>query len=1111
MGSALRRLVASGAAVALLPAWLAAQEAAVISGAVTGENGRRLAGASVSVQQLGLGATTRDDGRYTILVPAARVSGQQVTLTARAINYKPQSVTVTLSEGQVTQDFTLAPNPLDLGEIVVTGAGTTTEVEKLGTVRDKVVAEQIVNSAEQNLVNALAAKAPNVQVFSSAGDPGASSYIQIRGLTTIQAGDGQPLFVVDGVPVDNNTDYANPAQQALNSNSIFPQNNLLNINPSDIENVEVLKGASSGAIYGSRAGQGVVLITTKKGRPGQTRYSLRSSWSLDQHTQLPELQRRYGLGLGGVPTACQPGPNSPEPDPTRLNCAAQGASYGPEIAAGTPTYDHAGEIFQDGYTTDNALNVSGGNDRTTFFLSGAYNYNRGIVVGANNRYQRVSVRFNGSHRVTDNLTVGGNVSYVDGSGGFVAARNNTAGLTLGAWRTTPTFNNLPYFDPIFGLHRSYRFPNPGPGSETGSRIYDNPFFTANENPNTADIGRTFGGINLDWSPTSWLKISENLGLDYNNDERFQAWAQSGSTSGSPPTGGVGGVNAGYIKRSQLDHNLTATLSFGESSRMRGTLTLGQNLGSQVLNSRQALGVNLTTPEPFKLGNTAELLLPAYDFESRTRLESYFAQATLDIGDRLFLTAALRNDGASTFGSESRRNWFPKGSAAYVFKRSEGATGFLTYGKLRAAYGQSGTQPQPYLLGGTFVSQNINDGGWGPTTSTSFGGLGGLITNFILPTTDLGPERVKEFEAGFDLGLWGDKADLSVTHYRQNSEDVILQIPVAPSTGYFNVVANAASLQNRGWEVSLNLRPVTSRNFGWDVGLQWARNRGVTTGLFEGLEFYQFPLSGGGNGAGLQVGGVAQIGLPIAAYRGSDYIRCGRGLISDEGVDVDNTAGHCQGASAGALYLGPDGRPQIDIADTYILGDPNPDWTGSLRTNFRFGKLSLGGLLDIRDGGIAYNGTEGALNQFGTSQRSADHRNGAPVRFGRDYYTEPELLGDAGIAGPGVDVPTQLDQSWWQGGASVFAGIDRAFLEPGHFVKLREVSVGYTMDQPWVGRTLGFSSIELRVAGRNLVSWNDYDGVDPETSLLGAVSPVRGLNYFNTPQARSWVFSLTLNR
>jgi TonB-linked SusC/RagA family outer membrane protein len=1107
MARTFRWLCTVVAPLALLPGLVLAQEPAIISGRVTDENGKPVASATVAIPALGLGATTRGNGQYSIVLPGARVQGQQVTLTARAISYKPQSVPVTLREGAITQDFTLAANPLQLGELVVTGAGTVSEVEKLGTVRNYVDSAQIANSHETNVVTALAAKAPNVAVVSSSGDPGSSSYIQIRGLTTIQAGDGQPLFVVDGVPVDNSTDYNNTAQQGLNGATIFPPNNLLNMNPDDIENVEILKGAASGAIYGARAGQGVVLITTKRGHQGPTRYSLRSTVSLDNHTQLPELQRTYDLGSAGVAPACQP-----SSDPALLNCARGGASFGPLIPAGTPTYDHASDIFQNGYTTDNSLTMSGGSDRTTFFLSGAYSYDRGIVVGPNNKYKRIAVRFNGSQLITDNLKVGGNVSYVDGAGGFVSTRNTVGGLLLGSWRTTPTFNNLPYLDPIYGLHRSYRFPNPGPGSETSSRIYNNPFFTAFENPITSDVGRTFGGINAEWSPTSWLKFAENLGLDYQNDERFQAWAQQ-TSEGNPPAGvqGVGGVNAGYIRRSSLDHNLTATVTYRASEQLKGTVTLGQNLSAQSLNSRQTLGAGLTTPQPFKLSNTAQLLLPAYDFESRTRIESYFGQATLDIGERIFLTAALRNDGASTFGSTSRHNWFPKGSAAWVFYRPEAATGALTYGKLRVAYGQSGTQPQPYLLGGTFVSQTINDGGWGPLSSTQIGGKGGLVTNYILTTDSLGPERVKEFEAGFDLGLFSDKADLSVTHYRQNSDDVILQIPVAPSTGYFSLVSNAASLQNRGWEVALNVRPITTPTFSWDIGLQWARNRGITTKLAEGLAYYQFPLSGGGNGAGLAVGGVAQVGQPIGAYRGTDYIRCGRGLTSEEGVDIDNTPGQCQGAKAGALYLGPDGRPQIDVEGTYILGDPNPDWTGSVRTGFKFGKLSIGGLLDVRAGGVAYNGTKGALNQFGTSEESAIYRDGAPVRFGRDYYTSKEVLGTSGIAGPGVDVPTQLDQSWWQGGASVFSGIDRAFLEPGHFVKLREVSVGYTLDQPWINRTLGFSSIEVRVAGRNLKSWNDYTGVDPETSLLGAVTPVRGLNYFNNPQTRSWVFSLTLNR
>jgi len=1100
------------AAAALLPAGLAAQQPAVITGRVTNAAGAPLSNAQVTVQQLGIGSTTRGDGSYTLLVPAARIPSGPVTVTARLIGYKVGSSEVTLTGGSATADFALADNPLQLGEVVVTGAGTTSEVEKLGTVRNAVDSTAIVNSQEQNFVNSLAAKAPNVTVYSSSGDPGASSYIQIRGLTTIQAGDGQPLFVVDGVPLGNTTDYSNLAQLGLNGGNTFPPNRLLDLNPDDIANVEVLKGASSGAIYGSRAGQGVVLITTKKGRAGQTRYSLRSSWSTEQHTQLPALQQEFGLGTGGVSPSCVPGPNSPAPDPTHLNCRVgfgSAGSWGPAVAAGTPTYDHASDIFQSGYTTDDNLSVSGGSDRTEYFLSGGYNYNRGIVVGDNNHYRRISVRANGSQRIADNLKIGANIAYSSGSGGFVQSRNSTAGLLLGSWRTTPTFNNLPYLDPTYGLQRSYRFPNPGPGSEQVSRSYDNPFFTANANPTTSDVARTFGGISAEWAATSWLKFAENLGYDYSNDERFESWAWSNS-NGAPPSGviGVGGVNAGYIRNTQVDNNLTATLNYTASPTFKGTITVGQNLNSQTAQSRQTLGAGLITPTPFNLANTIITDVPNYDFYQKIHLEAYFAQATADIADQLYLTAAVRNDGASTFGATSRHNWFPKGSAAWVFKKE--GTGAITYGKLRVAYGQSGTQPPPYLITNSYVAQTINDGGWGPASTTAIAGVGGLLSSFNLATTNLGPERVKEFEAGFDLGLLNDKADLSVTHYRANSSDVILQIPVATSTGYFNVAANAASLQNRGWEVTLNLRPVTTKDFAWDVGLQWARNRGVTTSLAPGLQFYQFPLSGGGNGAGLAVGGVAQVGQPIGAYRGTDFVRCGRGLTSDEGTSVDAA---CGSAAPGTLYIGPSGYPELDLNNTYIIGDPNPDWTGSLRTNFRIGKLSIGGLLDVRAGGIAYNGTKGALQHFGVAQITADTRNAAPVAFGSGYYpiNEDPTNPSHAVAGPGVGLPVPLDESWWTGDASVFNGVDAAFLEPGHFVKLREVSLGYTLDQPWVARSLGFSSIELRVAGRNLTSWNDYTGVDPETSLLGAVSPVRGLNYFNNPQSRSWTFTLTMNR
>jgi TonB-linked SusC/RagA family outer membrane protein len=862
---------------------------------------------------------------------------------------------------------------------------------------------------------------------------------------------------------------------------VFEPNRLIDVNPSDIENIEILKGAASGAIYGSRAGQGVILVTTKKGRPGPARYSLRSSWSLEEHTQLPKLQYEYGLGTGGEPSPCVP-----SRDPALTNCFVGGAfarSFGPKLAPGTSVYDHTEEVFQTGYTTDNTLTVSGGSDRTQFFLSGSYSYNRGIVVGDDNYYRRISVRLNGAHQITDRLKVGANVAHTESAGGFVQTRNNTAGILLGAWRTPAEFDNLPYLDPVFGLHRSYRFPNPAPGSEQDSRGYDNPFFAAHESPARIDVPRTFGNLDVEWAPTGWLRLQETLGLDYWQNEVFKGWPWSGTGFGFSQ----GAVAGGYQRHQRIDHNLTATASWGGAQGLKGTITLGQNLNATTRNGVETLGFGLITPEPFKLSNTAELA--AFHDESKLRLESYFAQVTADIGERLFLTAALRNDGVSSFGADRQRAWFPKGSAAWVVARSPGQ-GLLSYGKLRVAYGQSGTQPGAYLTTSGF--QSI--------------GSGALITTDRRPNATLGPERVKELEAGVDIGLLGDKADLSVTHYRQNSTGVILEVPLPPSAGYSLELANAGSLQNRGWEVSLNLRPVSGRGVAWDVGLQWARNRGTATDLPEGVQFVPFPFQGGGDG-GSAGRGVAIVRQPFPVYYGVDYVRCGRGTLVNE-VDIDRTSGECLGAPSGALYLAPDGRPLIDTDAEYVLGNPNPAWTASARTELRLGKLSLGGLLDIRHGGVASNGTQGALNEFGTGFNTAEGRNAPAVVFGRDYYPGYE---PAPVAGPGVGVPTKLDESWFRGAASVFSGVHTPFIEDGGWVKLREVSLGYTLDKPWVARTLGFGSIEFRVAGRNLVSWNRYTGVDPETSLVGAVTPVRGLNYYNNPQTRSWVVTLTLNR
>jgi hypothetical protein len=332
--------------------------------------------------------------------------------------------------------------------------------------------------------------------------------------------------------------------------------------------------------------------------------------------------------------------------------------------------------------------------------------------------------------------------------------------------------------------------------------------------------------------------------------------------------------------------------------------------------------------------------------------------------------------------------------------------------------------------------------------------------------------------------------------------VILNLPTAGSTGYTQKPANAAKLRNAGIEVALNLRPITSRNFSWDLGFQVATNRSRVLDL-AGVQFVPYPISGGNNGlTGIQA--VAMLNQPLGVYYGTDFIRCGRGLTY-AGYDIDNTPGQCQGAPAGALYIDSTGYPQTDVGGNYVIGNPNPDWTGSVRTSFRINKFSIGGLLDVRQGGVASNQTKGALNHFGTSRESQEKRDGGNYVFGDNYF------GDETVAGPGAGRAVAIGQAWFTGNGGIFNGPKSQFNEDASFIKLREISLGYTFDQPWISRLLGFSSMELRVSGRNLHTWTDYTGVDPETSLLGAASPARGFDYFNNPQSRSYVFSLTLNR
>lgn len=1108
--------------LALAPRFADAQQPVTISGRVTSDAGAPVRGVSVFIQELNLGSVTREDGNYSFTVPGARANGQTVTLQTRLVGWQPASARITLTPGQnIVQNFTITQSALRLSEVVVTGAGTSSTRERLGTTINSVDSTLIQRAIQpQNLVSALSGVAPNVDVRTQSGEPGSSASIRIRGASSV-LGTNQPLFVVDGQPIDN---------QAISSDqgpADFPgtagtvnQNRAADINPNDIESVEILKGSAASAIYGARAANGVVLITTKRGRPGETRYAFQSTWTFDEVKPEIALQRKYGLGSSGSvlgadnvdPNGVLAGCNTPNCTPFNTflvggepSDVAATTSWGAALPAGTPTFDHLDEIYDTGITSDNSLQVSGGNERTTFFLSGGFTGQQGTVVGSNNRYDRTTVRLKADHELMPRLRVGGNFSYVDSRGKYVQKGSNTSGLLLGALRTPPEFDNEPYLDSLSGLHQSYRFRNPtGLSLQTG-RGYDNPFFTANNPGNRSELGRFIGNANLEWTPLDWLRVNGTLGADYYEDNRVEALP---FTSSSQPDGAVIRFTNNNLV---VDWNLLVAGSYDFNPNFTGRLTLGQNLNSRRYRNLWARGTGLIAPEPLAMQNTLSVP-PPVEFKSLVHVEGYFAQAEADLFGQLYLTAGIRNDGFSTFGESDKRANYPKASLAWTFTNLMENNGItvpgLSFGKLRAAYGETGREPPVYGTVTAFSLTTPIGSGFGDFIKPSQSGVGGAVTDLQLGNNALKPERNKEWEVGFDLGLIDQRVDLGFTYYDRTSTDVILPVPVNQSQfGAQQRFANAAKVTNLGIEVTLNARVLTLEDVQLDLGLNYGRNNGNVESLAGGIEFIPYVTEGFTGSIG-----SSTVGFAPGVIRGNDFARCG--ITADEFVVDDATGGTlgaaCAGAPSGALFLDESGLPVVDPAER-VIADPNPEWTGGLNLALTlFKRWRLTGLLDTRQGFDVWNGTRSALYNFGTHKDTERFRE-TTGQFGVNFLTDVYPT----TVGPGTSVvafQSPADwEAWFRGEGGSFGSVAAQFIEDGSFVKLREVGLSYRADQRWVRDKLGMSSIDIRVAGRNLVTWTDYTGLDPESNLGGAEWLTQGVDFFNSPQVRSWVLGLTLNR
>jgi len=1100
--------------LALGPVRAVAQDQVTITGRVTGAVGEPLRDANVSLFELDLGAWTGHDGAYRLVVPGARARGQQAKLSVRIIGYRAASAVVTLAPGaSVEHNFQLTSDPLRLDEVVVTGAGTEQLREKLGTAVSSVDATTLQRANEANLVQALAGKLPNVLTNQASGDAGASTAIQIRGPKTF--GTSQPAIIVDGVPISNLTRAENGQVNAPLSGAPSP-NRAADLNLDDYESAEVLMGAAATSIYGASAGSaGAILLTSKRGRSGRTQYTLRSTMQFDQPVRTLPVQRKYGVGSGGVSTNC-----------FTVNCSISSNffSWGPQLATGTPTYDHGAEIFETGHTIENTLSLSGGSERTTFYLSAGQLNQDGFIVGNRDTYERYTARFSGSHTLFENLVVSANISVVQTKTSGLDRGNSINGIGIGALRQPPDFNAQQYLSPTSGLHRSWRFPNPGPTAFTNNRGFDNPFYALNNDDLLGQTGRYFGNINVNWKPLGWLQVNWTLGGDYNGDDRTYAYAQASS-----------GTTGGALERWQFydrlfDHTLTASGSHEFNRNMRGALTVGQNLDETYFRQVDVFAQTWLAPTPFKLSNTTTRTTPS-DREERRRVEGYFAQGNVDLYDQLFLQARIRNDANSAFGISHQRAWYPGGSAAWSFTKAVRLPEqIVNFGKVRVAYGESGQQPPLYATQDVFSTAAFADFNPGSLQAPNLNGIGGLSPSTTRGNPDIKPERVREVEAGVDLGLFRGRADLSVTRYDSKSKDVVFSVNLVPTTGFTNMNINAGELTNKGWELTSDIHVVQRSDLSIDIGANWARNRNLVTSLgatasqLAGDVPMATPETCGPEakvprcqiGLGSSFSGQtthAQIGYPVGVWRSVDFARCGRGLttVSFAGTTYDVGAA-CVGAPDGALYIAPNGFPITDPT-VRAIGNPWPDWTAGLSLTATYRGVQLSAFLDHRHGGDVLNMTRSSMDQYGT-QKDTEIR-GQTRTFGKDmvcYNKTCDVL-NGSVVGPGKGTAVVIGEGWFSGGPlgngqGATGGPITTRLEDGTFTRLREVSITYSFRNPWVSKIAGMRQMDVKLSGRNLKLWTDYSGYDPEINLGGAQNANRGIDWFNAPLARAWVMQLT---
>lgn len=1047
-----------------------------ISGVVLDENGGPLPGANVVIENTSTGVSTDFDGNFTINANSGQV------LVISYIGYTSEYITVG-NQDSVTVSLQLDN---ELEEVVVTALGFAAVRDQQGSTSSVIATDDVIRSAEPTVVNALSGKASGVRITRSNGDPGAGSTIRIRGANTID-GSIQPLIIVDGVPMDNTTSYAG-GNNITGSNGGVTQGSRLNdINPNDIESVQVLKGASAGALYGSKAANGVVVITTKKGSRGEAKITFKSSYSFDEISERIEMQDTWGQGRSGVF-----GTNRAESwgdwIPGRsgsMDTYKSGAFFTAENGTvykaiddknSTQTYvdENFDSVFGTGHALQNDLTISGGGDNSTYFFSLGHLDQDGMIKNAT--YERTNARLNYEAKLNDKITLSSKMAYTFTKSNRIQQSSNVSGLMLGLLRTPPDFDGRDYkgtYTSSGGTEyvnrgRSYRKPI----GQSSNQSYTNPLWTVNEQTSLTKVNRITVTPQLTIKPTNWFSIITRGNVDVADDKRTYFFPVGDASSRA---NGQFQEDVIDIRNSSLDIigkanfdladniNLTATAGWSYNDRKYNRIS-GNITGFLVNSSKQTTALN-TSSEASSFDN----------YRSFRRSNRGYGVLNLDVANELFLNVSGALESASTIDGSF---FYPAADVAWVVTESAIQSDAISFAKLRGSWGQVGVQPSAHKF------ETLAEGGFGystysdPLDSNLFGGGFRLDNNLGNP--NLEPEIKTEWEIGADLRFLDDRMSLSFTYYDNIIEGILLDVTLSPSSGYATQYGNYGEMTNIGMEIDWGYDIIDEADFGLSTAINWSRNDNEVTDLY-GTETINLS-------PGASVSSRAVVGYPLGVLYGTG---------SKTNPD-------------GSFELNSNGFPQI-TSSPIVLGDPNPDWRAGVSMNMRYKKWRLNAVLEHSHGGEFSPRTLWVLNRFGTTAETANRLtlDQPLVNYrGNTIAAGTTVRGNVKDFGGG---PVLLDENWYRTGIGGGFGDNQAYnfsIADATWTKLRDLSLSYIWDDSRI-KSLGLSDVILTFTGRDLININEVDGIDPEINTKG-VSVAQGVEYFTNPQTKGFLFSLTIN-